>query len=97
MYRDLHKMTLGERLDFDDGAFANTITVGTITPGHAPPHSFEELIRVTRKSGRIIVNLRTDNDVDPAYPAALKKYERDSLWTRIFSSEEYAAMPFGEP
>lgn len=97
MYRDLHKMTLGERLDFDDGAFANTITVGTITPGHAPPHSFEELIRVTRKSGRIIVNMRTDNDVDPAYPAALKKYERDSLWTRIFSSEEYAAMPFGEP
>lgn len=97
IYRDLYKMTLGERLDFDDGEFANTITVGTITPGHAPPHSFEELIRVTRKSGRVIVNMRTDSDVDPAYPEALKNYEKANLWFRIFSSEEYATMPFGEP
>lgn len=96
MYRELHKMTLGQHLDFEDGAFANTITVGAITPGHAPPHSFEELIRVTRASGRIVINLRTDDDVDPAYPAALEEYENKSLWRQIFRSEEYAAMPFGE-
>ena len=96
-YSELRKMTLGERLNFDDNAFANTITTGTITPGHAPPHAFEELIRVTRPSGRIIVSLRTDDDVDPAYPEALVNYETSQLWKRVFESEEFAAMPFGEP
>ena len=93
MYSELYQMTLGERLNFDDDEFANTITVGTITPGHAPPHSFEELIRVTKKGGRIIVNLRSDKNVDPSYPAALKKYEDEAKWQQIFKSAKYMAMP----
>ncbi len=97
MYSELHQMTMGETLNFDDDIFANTITVGTITPGHAPPHSFEELIRVTKKGGLIIVNMRSDDDVDPAYPAALKKYEDDGRWKQLFKSDQYLAMPAGEP
>lgn len=97
IYSKLYKMTLGERLDFDDNAFANTITVGTITPGHAPPHSFDELIRVTKAGGRIVINLRCDKGVDPAYPAALEKYETEERWRRIFRSDAYRAMPMGEP
>ena len=96
MYAQLYQMTLGERLDFDDETFANTITVGTITPGHAPPHSFEELIRVTKKGGRIIINLRSDDKVDPSYPAALKQYEDDARWQQIFKSKPYSAMPRDE-
>ena len=97
IYSDLHQMILGQRLDFDDNAFANSITVGTITPGHAPAHSFEEIIRVTRKRGKIIVNLRTDDDVDPAYPAALAQYESAGMWKKTYESAEYSAMPTGEP
>ena len=96
IYSALYQMTLGERLGFDDNTFANTITVGTITPGHAPPHSFEELIRVTKKDGLIIINLRSDENVDPSYPAALKRYEDESRWQQIYKSMPYSAMPADE-
>lgn len=97
IYAKLYPMTLGQKLNFEDDAFANAITTGAITPGHAPPHSFLEIIRVTRKHGKIIVNIRTDPDVDPAYPAALVEYENIRLWKKIYESEEYPAMPAGEP
>ncbi|MYB34755.1 MAG: methyltransferase domain-containing protein [Gammaproteobacteria bacterium] len=97
IYSSLYPMTLGQELDFADDTFANAITTGTITPGHAPPHSFMEIIRVTRSQGKIIVNIRTDDDVDPAYPAALREYENSGLWKKIYQSEEYPAMPTGEP
>lgn len=97
IYSELHRMTLGNRLDFEDNRFANTITVGTITPGHAPAHSYEELIRVTKTGGLIVVNLRSDDEVDPDYPAALKKYEDEARWQLIFESAQYPAMPAGEP
>ncbi len=96
-YSGLYRMTLGQVLDFADDAFANAITTGAITPGHAPPHSFLEIIRVIRSRGKIIVNIRTDDDVDPAYPAALREYEKAGLWRKIYASEEYPAMPTGEP
>ncbi|GJL83155.1 MAG: SAM-dependent methyltransferase [marine bacterium B5-7] len=96
MYESLHQMTLGERLDFETDQFAHTLSSGTITPGHAPPHSFKELIRVTRPGGYIIFSLRTDDEVDPSYPAILEEYEKANLWKQIFKSKAYAAMPAGE-
>lgn len=97
LYAELRQMTLGEKLDFPNNHFAHTITAGTITPGHAPPESFEELIRITRSGGNIVISLRTDEDVDPAYPAALELYESQGFWTKRFQSAEFAAMPLGEP
>ena len=46
IYAELHQVTLGERLDFSDNTFAAVLSSGTITPKHAPAHSFDELIRV---------------------------------------------------
>ncbi len=97
LYAELKPMTLGEPLAFPDNHFSNTITCGAITPGHAPPHSFAELIRVTRSRGKIVVCMRTDTDVDPAYPDALEHYAAEGRWHGIFQSKEFAAMPLGEP
>ena len=97
IYSRLYPMKLGQKLDFADDAFANAITSGTITPGHAPPHSFIEIIRVTRSHGKIIVNMRTDDGVDSAYPLALREYEKSGLWKKTYESKEYPAMLTGEP
>ena len=80
-----------------DDAFANAITSGTITSGRAPPHSFVEIIRVNRSHGKIIVNMRTDEEVDPAYPLALREYENSGLWKKTYEPKEYLAIPTGEP
>ena len=53
-------MTLGETLDFPDGAFDATICVGVLTLGHAPARSLHELARVTRPGGHVVFTLRPD-------------------------------------
>jgi SAM-dependent methyltransferase len=97
IYAELHRMELGESLAFEDDSFANTISVGTITPGHAPPNSFDELIRVTRKGGAIIFGLRVDDGQDPAYPAAVAEHEKTNRWSKVFETQTFASMPLGEP
>lgn len=97
IYSELHGVALGEKLSFDANSFANTITVGTITRGHAPPHSFDELIRVTRKGGLIVFSLRVDDGQDPAYPAAIAEYEKENRWKMVYQTDPFIAMPLGEP
>ena len=97
IYAELHETALGEKLDFADDSFANTISVGTITPGHAPPNSFDELIRVTRKDGLIIFGMRVDELQDPAYLAMMAEYEDEGRWSKTFETDGFASMPLGEP
>jgi predicted TPR repeat methyltransferase len=60
VYDDLFPMVLGEHLDFPDGHFAAVIAAGVFTEGHAPHSSFDELIRVTRRGGHLVFNVRDD-------------------------------------
>ena len=97
-YRSLRKMTLGERLDFADDTFAATLSIGVITPKHAPASSFEELIRVTRPGGQIIFSLRDDAGQEPAYLDALATHSAAGRWRETFATPPgYSAMPYGEP
>ena len=97
IYAALHQAELGNELDFDDDAFANVISVGAITPGHAPPHSFDELIRVTRPGGRIIFGMRVDDAQDPEYPETVAGYAKDGRWSLEFETAEFATLPVGDP
>ena len=56
-YRELRRMNLAETLDFSDGSFDACYSVGTFTPGHAPPHGLRELARMVRPGGVLLVNL----------------------------------------
>ncbi|HCK75775.1 MAG TPA: class I SAM-dependent methyltransferase [Gammaproteobacteria bacterium] len=97
IYSDLQRMTLGEKLDFGENTFAAVISSGTITPRHAPPSSFEELIRVTEPGGAIIFSLRDDPAQDPEYPETVKKLTEEGLWREVFSTSSFHGMPYGEP
>ena len=97
IYGELRQMTLGEKLDFADNAFAAVISSGTITPHHAPPDSFEELIRVTKPGAPIVFSLRDDPAQEPEYPETVKKLTDDGLWREVFSTASFHSMPYGEP
>ena len=97
VYREYHKMTLGEHLGFADGAFDAVIAVGVFTVGHAPANSFDELVRITKPSGYIVFSLRPDT-----YEAAGFKQKQDELssagmWTLSEVSAQYQPLPKGEP
>ncbi len=97
IYHDLQQQVLGEPLDFADGHFGATLCSGVITPGHAPPHSFDELIRITRPGGMIIFSLRTDAKQAPEYPAAVDRLTQTGAWAHDFSTNPFHSMPYGEP
>ena len=97
LYKELRQMTLGEHLDFADSTFSAVISAGTITPGHAPPETFDELIRVTKKEALIIFSLRVDDGQDPSYPEHIKKLETSGQWRNIFTTPDFHTMPYGEP
>lgn len=96
-YAELKQQTLGEPLDFPENHFSAVISAGTITPGHAPAHSFDELVRVASPGARIIFSLRSDTKQLPDYPAALKRLSDAGAWAHVFSTEGFHSMPYGEP
>ncbi len=97
LYEELRQMTLGERLDFPDNHFAAVISSGTITPKHAPAHSFDELVRVAKPDAPIVFSLRDDPKQEPEYPQTLDRLESDGLWWPIFVTASFQSMPYGEP
>ena len=58
IYSELHRMTLGEPLDFPDAHFAAVMCCGVLTPGHAPASSLHELVRVARPGAPIVFSIR---------------------------------------
>lgn len=97
LYESLHKMPLGGGLDFDADSFPVSYCIGAITPGHAGPDAFTDLIRVTEPGGLVIFSLRVDDGQQPEYPDAIVQHERDHDWKRVFATDGFPSLPTGEP
>ena len=96
VYNAFHQMVMGETLGFKTGEFDAVISVGVFTLGHAPIHSFDELVRVTKKGGYIVFTLRTDMVAD-GYQDYFDKLAADGKWTLAQATDPFQPMPKGEP
>ncbi len=97
VYRELHQMIMGEPLDFDDGAFDAAISVGVFTRGHAPPSSFDELIRITRPGGYIVFTLPPDLYAEGEFGEKQSDQESQVKWKLVQVSGRYQPLPKREP
>ncbi|MDQ4062648.1 MAG: class I SAM-dependent methyltransferase [Actinomycetota bacterium] len=97
VYKDLRQMELGGRLDFPDDAFAAVISTGTFAAGHAPPESFDDLIRVTRPGGHIVVSVRTDVYEDGGFKEKQEALEGEEKWRLLDTSAPFAHLRFEDP
>ena len=97
IYDELSRMVLGEPLDLPDDHFAAVLSAGCITPGHAPPQSFDELVRVCQPGKPVVFSLRDDPAQDPAYPAAVRRLEEAGAWRPLFVTASFHSLPYGEP
>ena len=96
-YRELHRMVLGETLDFPTASFDAVISVGVLTLGHAPASSLDELIRVTKPDGYIVYTLRPDVYRDHGFKEKHEALEAEGKWILAEVSEEFQTLPKGEP
>jgi predicted TPR repeat methyltransferase len=97
VYEDLRQMELGGRLDFPSDAFAAVVSTGVFAAGHAPPESFDELIRVTKPGGYVIFSVRTDVYADGGFKDKQEALEREERWQLVEMTEPFAHLRYEDP
>lgn len=97
VYKDLRQMELGGPLDLPSDAFAAVIATGVFAAGHAPPESFEELIRAARPGGYVIFSVRTDVYLDGGFKEKQEAFEREERWQLVGMSDPFAHLRFEDP
>ena len=58
VYSDFHHLALGGALPFVNGAYAGIISVGVFTTGHVGAEGLDELVRICRKGGVIVLTVK---------------------------------------
>ena len=92
-YQLLCRMALGQPLGFPDRCFDAIVAAGVFTPGHAPPESLLELIRVLRPGGMMIFSLKWDGCFNDILLAVIDKMVSAGQLERQSWSERYASWP----
>ncbi len=94
IYRALSRQTLGEPLEFPSAFFDAVICVCVLGPTHAPAHTFDQLIRVTKPGGHVVFTLRAD---ETAPGTDFGRRLRDCPgWTRVAERGPFVGFPTGE-
>ena len=96
VYSRLEKMVLGDRLNFPSDMFAAVIVTGVFTKGHAPPSSFDDLIRVTQAGGFMVFNVRDDIYEEYGFREKMEELEADGLWRLVERSDRFRPFTLGE-
>jgi SAM-dependent methyltransferase len=97
LYAALHRMVLGGPLDFPNHNFAAAIISGVFTEGHAPPASFDELIRICRPGAHLVFNVRQDVYENDGFREKQDALERDGVWRLRERSEPFRPFTIKEP
>jgi predicted TPR repeat methyltransferase len=58
VYAKLHRLALGAALPFPDGHFAGIVSAGVFTTGHVGPEGLDELVRICRPGGAIVITVK---------------------------------------
>lgn len=59
VYAALHQLALGGPLPFADGHFAGIVAAGVFTSGHVGVEGLDELVRICRPGGVIVLTVKT--------------------------------------
>lgn len=97
IYEELHRMVMGEPLDFETASFDAVVSVGVLTLGHAPASSLDEMVRVTRPGGYVIFTLRPDVHESHGFREKQAVLVEEEKWELVEVSEKEQVLPKGEP
>jgi predicted TPR repeat methyltransferase len=97
LYKHLRQMELGSELDLPTDAFSAVVSTGVFTAGHAPPESFDELIRTTRSGGYMIFSVRTDVYEEGGFKDKQEALEREGRWQLVQVSEPFSPLRYEDP
>ncbi|MDX8528819.1 methyltransferase domain-containing protein [Mesorhizobium sp. MSK_1335] len=92
VYTALHRLAMGDTLPFADGAYAGIISAGVFTSGHVGVEGLDELIRICRSGGVIVLTVK--NTLWYAgFAERIAALEARGTLVRVEETSPYASMP----
>jgi hypothetical protein len=71
--------------------------MGVFTENHAPPVSFDELIRITKPDGHIVFSVRSDTGINRAYQEKQDALLEEGKWALIEETSAFQCLPEARP
>ena len=75
------------------GAFRAVVCTGVFTPGHAPPESLDELVRVTEPGGVLIFSCTAAALSEGGFQARIDALVEAGLWAATDRAGPVTALP----
>lgn len=91
-YSAFHVLALGGPLPFAAGHFGGVISAGVFTSGHVGAEGLDELIRITRSGGVIVLTVK-GTLWDSGFSARVAELEKLGLVTSAEQTDPYVSMP----
>jgi len=91
-YARLHKLALGGPLPFAAGTFAGILSVGVFTTGHVGAEGLDELVRICRPGGIIVLTVSPTLLAD-SMDARLAELAAEGRIARLETTAPYVSMP----
>jgi hypothetical protein len=92
VYTALHRLAMGDVLPFADGAYAGIVSAGVFTSGHVGVEGLDELIRICRAGGVIVLTVK-NTLWDAGFAERIVALEARGTISRLEETPPYASMP----
>lgn len=92
IYAALHQAALGTALPFEDNQFAAIISTGVFTTGHVGAEGLDELIRIVRADGIIVLTVK-DTVWESGFASRISQLNDTGSISMVEETEPYVSMP----
>lgn len=92
IYRALHRLALGGPLPFADAHFAGIVSAGVFTTGHVGAEGIDELVRICRPGGAIVLTVKNTLWED-GFAAHIAGLAVEGMLAVAEETEPYVSMP----
>ena len=93
VYAQVKVGDLMKPLSFPDNDFEAVIAVGVFTQGHVTPKGLEELLRVAKSGGVMVISLMEDSWERLGFKEKAMEWEKIGRWERIDQTPWCSPMP----
>ena len=85
-YQRLYEHDLGNPIPESDNSFSAVVCFGSLGPGHAPADCLDEFIRITRKGGHVIFNIRAETYDSQELKGKVDDLTAKGMWVLVDQS-----------
>jgi len=91
-YAALHCLAIGDRLPFPDGHYAGIVSAGVFTSGHVGVEGLDELVRICRPGGVIVLTVK-NSLWHAGFSDAISALQGRGLVSVEEETQPYVSMP----